>query len=372
MANHIAEPGKKSTIVRVQYALLKVSIACVTLTTGLLIHSIRQHFCEKAQASPATVIAPDYAPRATAATEQFESSEESYPDNMGTRPSDIEYFIDLHPRANLDRLWRRLNINRDDNLVSFDGQCGFCKAQTFNYNLDDDDADQEIVLRIADGLTGSFRYLIFKFRSYYDTKLLGHIDARSKYRPSSHAVLLSGGKAWLIIESQAASGSGLAAYEQTVYEVSAKGVRRLVSYFSEIRQFGYGAQGFPSKNFFGQAISCEVRGNRARVRVAYNLRYWYDDEETPLFNKQQVAVIEGPFQGERTILNKVGSNITAHEFDSIYNYDSMTPDDFLTYNRSELHSIALGRDATKKLWLKEFLPTCSDGALTRELVKLLH
>ena len=312
-------------------------------------------------------------PIAQTETEQAEPDDLPYPDNVGIDPFDIEYFIDAHPQANLDRLWQRLKIKRSDQVAGFDGACGYCKAQSFNYNLDDD-LEQEVVLRIADDRAQSYRYLIFKEGSHDDAKLLGHIDARGKYRPSTHVVMLSGGKAWLVVEEQAANGSGLAAYLQTVYQVSSHGVTPLISYVSEVSQYGYDS--FPSKYFIGQPVSIEVKDGRVVVSVAYKLRYSYHDnhsrEDAFLFTKQQLAVLESSYRGRQTVVSRSRQNITTDELETIYNFDSMGPDDFLTYNQPELRLIATGKDSKKKQWLKEFLAKCSNSAIKRELLRLLR
>jgi hypothetical protein len=49
------------------------------------------------------------------------------------------------------------------------------------------------------------------------------------------------------------------------------------------------------------------------------------------------------------------SEITPHELETIYNFDSMGTEDFLQYNRAELRAIATGNNSEKKSWLKDFL-----------------
>jgi hypothetical protein len=370
VGSHIVAWIKKSRIVRVRHALLRATVAFTTLATGLLIGWIHQHFIKRQPAAQPRVIVPVFVPvpvpQTGTVTEQDEPNDLPYPEKIGIRPSDIEYFIDAHPQANLDRLWQRLKIKRSNEVAGFVGQCGYCKAQSFNYNLDDD-ADKEIVLRIADDAAESYRYLVFKERSYDDVKLLGHIDARGKYRPSTHAVILSGGKAWLVVEEQAANGSGLAAYMETVYRVSSNALELVVSYFSEVTESGWTL--LPSKHFIGHLVSCEAEGGRARVTVSYDIEY--ADDNTRLFVKRQTAAMEGSFREGLTI-NASRSNITSHEFDSVYNYFSMDEDDFLTYNETELRAIAVGKDSEKKQWLKEFLDRCRNSAIRSELVRLLR
>lgn len=82
-------------------------MAFITLASGLLIGLIHQQFIKRHPiASRPPVIVPVVVPVLIPQTlaEQDEADDVSYPDNVGIRPSDIEYFIDEHPRANLDRL----------------------------------------------------------------------------------------------------------------------------------------------------------------------------------------------------------------------------------------------------------------------------
>lgn len=354
--------------------LLRATVGCAALVVGVVVGSVHQHLVHTRQSAAVAQAVPVTPPAQPAEEAEIPPADESYPQNEGLTPWDIEYFIDQHPNADLTPLFERLNV-RGYGVYPIDSssswQCSNCKAQRFEYNLDDD-SDGEIVLRIANGMIESYRYLIFK-RAINETTLLGHIDAWGKYRPTTHTVLLSAGKQWLVVESQAASGSGLSAYHHTIYQVTSKGVKPAVSYLSEINQSGLFSR--PTKRVVAQPISCEIEGRRMKTTVAYSVEYFLYDEgkRTILFSKQQTAVLTATVGRDSTRLDASASNMTPHEFETIFNFDSMGDDEFLNYNRSELRAIAAGNDATKKTWLKEYLETCeSTNSLKRELLSLLR
>ena len=368
VASHIGEPDRVDKMPYVRGFLLRAAVGCVTLAAGILAGSVHHHLVQKRLAAQ-TAHATANVPAQAAPTSQNSATEESYPESKGLTASDIEWFIERHPAADLTRLWERLKIKNE--FGTFGWGCVNCKAQSFNYNLDND-PDQEIVMRIEDESTNSYRYLIFKDHGYDDTPLLGHIDAYAKYRPSTNVVLLSGGKAWLVIESQAASGSGLAAYLHTIYQVSPRGVKPVVSYFSEISQ--HGGFDYPSRDIVAKPVSCEVRAGRVKATVSYTIEYSFygDHKHRSLFTKHQTAVLIGGRTLDKTRLDTTASNITPHEFETVFNFDSMFEDAFLRYNRSELRAIAKGRDALKKQWLKEYLEMCENSRMKRELLSLLR
>ena len=351
---------------RMRRFLPGLAIACAAFLAGSLIASIHQQLSTKQlpkveQTSPAPPPAP--------VTPSIDI-EVNYPEDEGLTPRDIESFINRNPRANLTPLSKRLGL-RDEESGSFEWHCRDCTAQRFHYNLDDD-RYEEILLRIAAPMSESYRYLIFKEGGLNDSKLLGDIGVWSKYRPSSHAVLLSGGKSWLVIDGQAANGSGLAAYFHTIYRVSSRDVKPVLSYLSEIHQSGNGP--WPDKTIVARPVSVEVQNGSVKGTVSYTVEYFGPPlrEGVPLFKKRQTAVLVGSFANGSTRLDAHASDITPHEFETVFNFDSLFEDEFLNYNRSELRAIAAGRDREKKEWLKECLATFENSGIKRELLSLLR
>ena len=368
---HIGERFKVDKDAGMRRFLLRVTVGCAALLVGVLIGSIHQRLLHTRQSANVAQAVPTNSPAQPEEGAALPPADVSYPEDKGITPWDIEYFIDQNPNANLTPLFERLNV-RGYGVYPIDSssywQCTNCKAQSFEYNLDGD-PDREIVVSIGNRMLESYRYLIFK-RAHNETKLLGHIDARGKYRPSTHTVLLSGGKQWLLVESQAANGSGLSAYLHTIYEVSNQGVKAAVSYLSEVNQFGF--SGLPTKRVVARPISCEIEAGRMKATVSYTVQYFHEPE-TSLFTKQQTAVLTATVGRDSTRLDASASTITNYEFETVFNFDSMDDDEFLNYNRSELRAIAVDSDATKKKWLKEYLETCeSSSGVKRELLSLLR
>ena len=100
---------------------------------------------------------------------------------------------------------------------------------------------------------------------------------------------------------------------------------------------------------------------------------YYEDQPLSLFTNHQTAVLTAGVGRGSTRLDGSASEITNNEFETVFNIDSLFDDEFLRYNRSELRAIAVGRDAIKKQWLKEYLETCeSSSSIKRELLSLLR
>ena len=350
--------------------LLRVTVACAAFVAGVSVASIYRYVQQQRSVAQAEVSAPSPNP-----APELPLSEEcpSYPETSGTSPHEIVNFIEDHPKSNLSGLWQRLKVTDDAGKpVQFnlnDG-CTLTEADIFEYNLDND-AAREVVLQLKHQFRESYRYLVFKDSWIHEPKLLGKIDVWAKYRPSDPVVLESNGQAWLIVQSTAATGSGLGAWVDTVYDVSNGRLKEVASYLGEISQAGH--LGFPSKAVSGRLVSCEIKNGKAIVDVAYTVEYsGHSDKEIPLFTTRKTAVLVGSRRNGFTRVDTARSEISPNELETIYNFDSMGEEDFLTYNREELRAIAIGDDAEKKAWLKEFLDSYGTGAIKHELLQLMH
>jgi len=92
-------------------------------------------------------------------------------------------------------------------------------------------------------------------------------------------------------------------------------------------------------------LSCEIKNGHAVLTVSYRVEYTgFSTREFSLFTKQQNAVLIGSLKDGSTTLDASRSEITPHQFETIYNFDSETLQDFLQYNRAELRAIARGHD----------------------------
>lgn len=171
------------------------------------------------------------------------------PEPKSLSPYDIRNFIDGETELDLTTLWqmlqiRTINFSRSDEFdpanYPFLGNCSGCQAEAFEYELDGQPG-VEVLLKISDGGGRSSRYLVFSSRDgrWDEWKLLGHIDSDdNKYRMSQHKVFMGGGRNWLTISSQGASGTGVSLYLDRVFLVRGGRVLEVLSYVLEGHQGG--------------------------------------------------------------------------------------------------------------------------------------
>jgi len=286
-------------------------------------------------------------------------------------PRDIKFFIDDEPEISLFKLWQALGINPNefDGSVSnnpdfFPRKCHNCEAETWEYDFDGEEGNESL-LRICDSIGQSCRYLIFKWADKR-WKLLGHIDAWGKYQSPQHTVIVNRGVTWLAIRNQGASGTGVSSYIDFVYLVTPRRILKGFSYVAHGSQFG--GPGSVGRDFNGRVVDCTVRQGAVNVEFAYSVIYWGD---TNLFSQQHKVISTNRLGDFANRFDPARSNITEPEFESVYNIDSLSNEDFLQYNYGEMSQIASGRDIRKKEWLREFLKNCENTAERRRLSQLL-
>ena len=286
----------------------------------------------------------------------------SMPDSLS--PADIESFINLHPHSNLMKIWRALGIKDKDDPLALT-ECRNCKAEIFHYDLDDEPGN-EILLKVSEHWGERARFLVFKWRHPEDLwALLGHADGWGKYIEPYHMILLSGGKPWLVIRGQGASGSGIALYNDYIYQISngAEGVQS-------------GAPDGATRAFIARVASCEVKHGQAIVELDLSVEYSAYDPEghqfIDLFKKRQRATLLQRLNEDSHVLDARRSNLSKHEFDSVYNVDSLYEDDFVRFYFAELSRIAASRNSAQKKWLSEYLKTLEHTAEVRRLEQILR
>jgi hypothetical protein len=346
-------------------------VAFVTLSIGLTLSVLYKRFNhpkpQPQSTTPCSMLSP--APPTQCVAIPYEDDDE-YPDSSELTPWDIARFINDHPRANLARLWQRLHVKADQDFISDFSKCEGCIASVQDYDLDNEPGD-ETLLKLADGLAESFRYLVFKRQTNDKWRLLGHVDAWGKYKDSQSIVLASGGHSWLVIQGQSASGSGVALYENRVFSVSSNGLKEIASY--ECDGFQSGLDQWPTTEFTSRILSCELAGNQTKLTVEFTIEYWTwtsDDKRLPLFSKRQTAVFINSKNG-KTVLDPNDSSITEHEMAHVYHIDSMTDFDFLQYNYSELLKLATRGNHPQKSWLKNYLKAYASDSVKKQTLAAL-
>lgn len=343
----------------------RITTATATLIIGVFISNFDRHFLQ-GPLQPKCAAASSFSPQPTA---RVPFDPPSYPEDSDTSPFNIVRFVRAQPSGSLKRLWERLRVITDpESEYNFDS-CSFCEIDTLEYDLDED-GSTETVLHIRDAFGSANRFLIFRYIAPGEARLIGRIDAGGRYPPADPVVFVSNGRAYLIVQNTTATGSGLAAWTDTVYAVSKHGVKPIVSYLAREKQSG--ELGLPEKEFVGRPVSLEIERRRPILTVDYIVEYSDTfDAPRPLFTKHQQVVLRGSLRDGSTVLD-ARSEVTPEEFDTIYNFDNMGQLEFLKFNRRELRAIAAGHDAEKTAWLKEFLQTCENSPLRLELLNLLH
>ena len=293
-----------------------------------------------------------------------------YPDESDLSPSQIEYFIDNNPEANLAKLWKRLGRNaRSETHLNDFTLCISCNAESFEYDLDGEPGD-ETILKISQPFAEAFRYLIFKYEGGKDRKwkVIGDVDQWGKYKDSRHMVVLGNGRPLLLIEGQGASGSGVSLYINHLFLVSPGGIEEILSFPADGHQSN--AEGY--RDFTGQLVSYSIRAGRIELTLRFHVSYGFysagDSEE--LFSKTQAAVYSGSIN--KLTLQTHRSTISEREIERIYNIDSMTENDFLKYNYDELLNLANHGNHKQKSWLKKDLQTFKNSDEKRTLLGALR
>jgi hypothetical protein len=310
---------------------------------------------------------------------------EDYSEPKSLSPYEIRDFINSHSRGNLSRLWQKLKVKTintsqfhqlDSTEFKFLEQCENCEAETFEYDLDGNPGS-EAVLKVSDQVSQACRFLIFgSIDGRSDRwRLFGHIDHDlNKYRMAQHMVFLGGGRTWLIVKGQGASGTGVATYFDRVFLVTSGRVVEVLSYMSEGHQGGFSNE--PTREFYGHLLSLKLSRGVVSAEIRFTVQYWRENPAnagagTLLFTKVQRASFSRQVGTDRQVLNGKRSDLTQRELDNVYNIDSLTNEDFLQYNDAELSAIATGRDSTRKEWLRRFLDECEEPTEQRRLRQLL-
>lgn len=366
MANHIVENPRPNETLSMKKWLLRTTVALLSLSAGvfvsLVVRSLVQlHSMQPVDQPPAVV-----SPKLDCARE----APPEYPDNSDLSPSQIEYFINNTPEANLARLWKRLGRNAKSETHASDFTvCNSCKAESSEFNLDGEPGN-ETVLKISKTRSEAFRYLIFKYgggkgRTW---RVIGDVDEWGKYRDSKHMVVFGNGRPLLLTQGQGASGSGVSLFINRIFLVSPDGIKEILSFPSDGHQSG--APDGPDRNFTGQLVSYLLQDRRIELTLQFRVSYAVTSSAELEFSKAQTAVYSGPI--DKVTLQRHKSTISEREIEHIYNIDSMTEMDFLKYNYSELLNLASHGNQKQKSWLKDYLLTFKNGDEKRALLGALR
>ena len=350
---------------------LRILVALITLAISLsaswLLHHLRQQKPTPVEPAPCPTATPTPTPETVPIS--YNEDDAEYPDDKDLSPWEISWFIDVHPRAKLKKLWARLHIKEGNPMYLDFSQCFDCSAKVDLYDLDGEPGD-EALLKISDTGSESYRYLVFDYQDHADDwHFIGYVDEWAKYKESQSFMVVSGGQTWLVTQGQSASGSGVAYYHNRVFEVTRRRLKEVASYESEGYQSDWDVG--PASEFSTRILDIQEIRNQTRVKVEFNLDYVQNgDDDVHLFSKQQVAVFVSSNKSNQ-VLDQTKSTVTQRELEHIYTIDSMTQADFLKYNLSELLNLAKRGTKAQKNWLKEFLERCETTAQKQRLLAAL-
>ncbi len=359
----------------------KTVIAFLTFFLGVIITSVFFIFpkpADKALAEPPSVVIQQ--PVEAIPTP---SDEKSKPQLKSLSPYDIESFVNSNPKTEIVEIWEKLKIADEYNGSSpydsergFFGGCSGCEAETYNFELDGQPGT-EVLLRIEDRLQEACRYLIFKYKNSEaeenNWQLIGHIDHDfGRYQMPQHYLVLSGGESWLVVRVQGASGSGVALYNERVFTVRNNKVFEILTYPADGHQSGNNFE--PSRNFAGRILDAKLENGVATVEVEFTVDYsTYNDtdDDISLWSKKQKAIFRKRLNSNQfTIDSKKSSGLSEREIEAVYGIDSLTAEDLLKYNFTDLKKIATERPKQKE-WLRNFLRLCKPSSEKSALQRLL-
>jgi hypothetical protein len=367
----------EDSIVQKRLAKLIVIIPCFLL--GIAATRIKNSISEVRTTPAVTTPTPEPLPFPTNTPQVSEED----PGPRSLSPFDLKDFIDAHPQASLTKVWQQLKIKTvyihesfqlDPEKFRFMKDCNPCEAELSHYELDGEPGD-EALLKVTDAMR-TCRFLVFKTDGYRfgSWRLIGHIDREhNKYRMAEHSVLLSGGRRWLVIKSQGATGTGIVTYFDTVYLVTPRRIRDVLWYISEGHQLSRSPN--PTREYFGHLESVELEGGVVSATVGLSVAYSTTDsnrEDLPLFTKHQQAFFTHRLGSAQQVLDQSRSDLSDAELNEVYQIDSLYEEGFFNYNAKELTTIATGSDEKKKDWLRQLLETSENTPYKRRLSKLLN
>lgn len=313
-----------------------------------------------------------------------------------TSPYEIARMVNLgkHGRdaqpIDLSLTWKRLGIES----MYFE-VCGDCDAQVTSYDLDGKPGPEVLVKLI--GVPQACRFLIFK-QDATGWKLLGHIDHDfNRYRMAEHRVVRFGGKPWLVINSQAGSGSGFSLYDETWYRVADNGIRKVLSYPVEGRTYPWPAG--LARDFKARPVTSGSTIKAPRnLTIRYQVTYSKCDGVTPkcskLISNQHRLTYVWDARSNTFVPDASRSNISEREISVIANVEPKEdPPEatignthfysenkawvgggyelFLKYNLAALLRIARDKNNKHREWLRSFLKDCDNTAEKKELIQAL-
>jgi hypothetical protein len=296
-----------------------------------------------------------------------------------------------HVDISLKETWQKFGIEAG----SFEDCSNDCEARVFRHELSSH-TGPEVVIKLT-RFVDLCRFLVFaRSQDRRGWKFLGHVDHDfNKYEMARHRIVTVNGKPFLVVRGQEGSGSGYALYAETWYEVGEHGVKPVLSYPSDGHTYPWPAG--LARSFEVTTIPAAARANR--LTVQYTVSYdaaGYDTDNLKLeFINQHRASYNWDEASRKFVLEPQQTNISTAEIAAIANIESEDEpkagtkigettfyssskafigggyEVFLKYNLPRLMTIAKGKAAKSKSWLKQFLTECQDTDEKKALIEAL-
>ena len=340
---------------------LRIAVAVCTLTFSLILAGLINRLNVRNTDAPCPTVDSSNTSQTRTDSALTHERDDEYSNDLGVCPYDIERFIDEHPAGNLSPLWKRLKIGPAINGSGEVINCLECKAELFEYDLDNEPG-KETIVKISDRLSGSYKYLLFKScdedcegDTEWGDLFIGDIDSPADYLGSQFSVLITDDRPWLIITGEPKSTTPPDERQERLFEIKKGKIIPVLSFPIDGYQSGGDAESWFDRQFDARILACENKAQKRTVTLEFTVTYsgttLKNSEYTrlALFTKRQKGVFvsnNGPAR-----LQTSSSDITQREINHIYHsgeIDSMTEADFLKYNHSELLNLATRGNAAQR------------------------
>jgi hypothetical protein len=274
---------------------------------------------------------------------------------------------------NYGLVWEELNLKISDEGGAGPDPCSG-KAKTSLYFLElDTDPGSEALLQIDFREPYATVYLVFKQERHgAGWTLLGPLSYLYglPFLPASFRVSSTPTRRWLIIKAPSAHGPGFGRVAEDWYEVSANGLKKVLSYQTSL----YIGQRNPSLESETKYLELDYRDGVATLVLETSTEYrsYGTPNHVPSLlwtSKWRTAYIKGPGM-QSFVLDPFNSGM-AEGFNPLAEGDAYPGGDFLKYNYLELLKLAADGNRKQKQWLRDFLDTRDESLEKQSLLTAL-
>jgi hypothetical protein len=247
------------------------------------------------------------------------------------------------------------------------GRCQFCGSLLV------EEQSGFVVLRM-EVESWNYRFIVFDSNGTSNGwRIAGYADTFSKYRTTtSRFELNSQGKFLVVVYST--GGTGALDAGESWYELSPDSSREVLSYPAE----GYDSPFFQSMSNGGYFLG---RGWQSRLLhppdrqdpttcLEFTISYHAGDGD--LFSKKQTAVFRWDAVTRTYRFDEQASAMPRVEFEAVYGFPRMDPQEFIKYNFAALREIAEQGTAARKSWLRSFLTDAGSDPQAADLIRRIR